>query len=228
MTRNARAVILTGDGKGFSSGHDLSELDGGAGRSAEDWYEEQEVFSQIIYRIDDLPQPVIAAVNGPAVGGGLAMALACDTRVCAESARFSSAFIRLGFSGCDLGVSYLLPQIVGPTLAFEMMLTGRFIDAIEAKESGLVLAVTPENEVVNEALRIARQIRDNAPFGVKMTKRIMRINLDSPNLRAAMELENLTQTVCFGTDGHSEALAAYLEKRPPSFGRGFKPTTAVS
>lgn len=213
----ARVVILTGEGRGFSSGHDLEDLGDGEGRAGDDWYAEMEVFSRVVARIDGLPQPVIAAVNGPAIGGGLAMALACDTRVCSESARFSAAFVRLGFSGCDMGVSYFLPRTVGSTLAFEMMLTGRIVDAAEAREANLVLRVVPEGEVVEAAVAVARQVSANAPFGVKLTKRVMRTNLDAASLGAAIELENLTQSLCAGTSGHHEALAAFLEKRQPRF-----------
>src|SRR3954452_17273089 len=119
-----------------------------------------------------MPQPVIAAVNGPAAGGGLALALAADTRVCSESARFNAAFVRLGISGCDMGVSYLLPRIVGPTVAFEMMLTGRLIDAPEAVRVGLVLDVVPDGSVVAAAIEIASRIVANAPLAVRMTKQV--------------------------------------------------------
>jgi enoyl-CoA hydratase len=205
-----RVVVITGEGHGFSAGHDLGELAAAEGRSLEVWYEEQETFSNLIVRLHQLPQPLIAAVNGAAAGGGLAMALACDTRLCAESARFNAAFVRLGFSGCDVGVSYFLPRIVGPTLAFEMMLTGRLVDAAEAHAAGLVLRVVPDGEVVNAALEVARQIAGNAAFAVKMTKSVMWTNLDAPGLRAAIELENRTQVVCAGTVGQRQALSAFL------------------
>jgi enoyl-CoA hydratase len=160
---------------------------------------------------------VIAAVNGPAAGGGLALALAADTRVCSESARFNAAFVRLGISGCDVGVSYLLPRTVGPTVAFEMMLTGRLIDATEARRVGLVLDVVPDGTVVDAALEIAKRILANSPFAVRMTKQVMWTNLDAADLDAAIQLENRTQILCAHTKDHHEAVAAFVERRPAMF-----------
>ena len=217
--RSVRVIVLTGSGRGFCSGHDLQEMSGSeAGAdTSEDWYDGQELYADLVLRIRATPQPVVAAVNGPAAGGGLAMALASDIRICSESARFNAAFVRIGLSGCDVGVSYLLPRIVGPTLAFEMMLTGRLIDAEEAHRSGLVLEVVPDGTVVDRALEIAAGICRNAPFGVKMTKQVMWTNLDAPSLEAAIELENRTQILCVSTADFGEALAAFMEKRPPVF-----------
>jgi enoyl-CoA hydratase len=223
-----RVVVLTGAGRGFCAGHDLSEMpqastdaavaQAGRKRSAvQAGMRVQKAFADLTLRVHSLPQPVIAAVNGPAAGGGLALALAADTRVCSTSARFNAAFVRIGLSGCDVGVSYLLPRIVGPTLAFEMMLTGRLVDAEEALRSGLVLAVVPDGQVVAAALDVAEQISANSPFGVRMTKEVMRANLDAPSLAAAIELENRTQILCTRTADQREAIAAFLEKRPAVF-----------
>jgi enoyl-CoA hydratase len=214
-----RVVVLTGAGRGFCAGHDLGEMPQ-AGRDAsavQAGMRVQKAFADLTLRLHSLPQPVIAAVNGAAAGGGLALALAADTRVCSTSARFNAAFVRIGLSGCDVGVSYLLPRIVGPTLAFEMMLTGRLIDAKEALRSGLVLRVVPDGQVVDAALEIAQQISANSPFGVRMTKEVMRANLDAPSLAAAIELENRTQILCTRTRDQKEAIAAFLEKRPAVF-----------
>jgi enoyl-CoA hydratase len=214
-----RVVILTGAGRGFSSGHALGELESGTGGG---WdltgtMENQRLFSDLVLAINELPQVVIAAVNGPAAGGGLAMALAADTRVCSKSARFNAAFVRLGVSGCDVGVSYLLPRIVGPTLAFEMMLTGRLIDADEALRSGLVLRIVPDGEVLAAALEVADRIVMNSPFGVRMTKRVMWTNLDAPSLRHAIALEDHTQVMATRHPEHREAISAFLAKRPPAW-----------
>jgi enoyl-CoA hydratase len=210
----AGAVVLTGAGRGFSSGHDLGDLGGEAHDADIDaLMDNQQAFSGLISQIRELRVPVIAAVNGPAAGGGLAMALAADTRVCSASARFNSAFIRIGISGCDVGVSYLLPRIVGPTLAFEMMLTGRLIDADEALHSGLVLRVLPDGEVVDAALEIAEAIVANSAFGVQMTKQLMWAHLDAPSLRHAILAEDRTQTLCLLTEDAREAIPAMLEAR---------------
>lgn len=160
---------------------------------------------------------MIAAVNGPASGAGLSLALAADTRVAARSARFNAAFVRIGLSGADLGSSYLLPRIVGPTAAAEMMLTGRLVEADEALRSGLVLRVVDDGKVVDEALQIATLIVGNSPFGVRMTKQVLWNNINAPNLAPAMELENRTQILASMTEDCREAESAFLAKRAPSF-----------
>jgi len=213
---SCRVVILTGAGRGFCSGHELADF-GESGFTVQSGLKVQEAFAGLTQRVNSLPQAVIAAVNGPAAGGGLALALAADTRVCSESARFNAAFVRLGISGCDVGVSYLLPRIVGPTVAFEMMLTGRLIDAVEAKRVGMVLDVVPDGKVVDAALSIAERIVANAPFAVRMTKQVMWANLDAPDLNSAIQLENRTQLACVFTKDHREAVAAFVEKRPGKF-----------
>lgn len=213
-----RVVILTGAGRGFSSGHDLDDIDPDAAPlSIAVRLEHQELYANVIRAIRAVPQPVVAAVNGPAAGGGLAMALAADTRVCSTSARFNAAFVRLGISGCDIGVSYLLPRTVGLTLAFEMMLTGRLIEADEALRSGLVLEVVPDGEVVEAAVRVADLICANSPFGVRETKRVMWANLDAPSLESALELENRTQVMCVLTEDSHEAIRAFTQHRSPVF-----------
>lgn len=130
---------------------------------------------------------------------------------------FSVAFPRLGLSGCEMGLSYLLPRILGPTVAFEFMLTGRSMDAAEAAARGLVLRAVPDENVVAAAVEIGERTCSNSPFGVRMTKEVMWINLDAPSLRAAIELENRTQTLCLRTRDQREAMAAFLEKRPPVY-----------
>ncbi len=216
-----RVILLTGAGRGFCSGHELDEMqatDDGENLSGPvNGIRVQEAFASITTRLISTPQPIIAAVNGPAAGAGLSLALAADTRIAASSAKFNAAFVRLGISGCDVGASYLLPRIVGPTAAFEMMLTGRLVEADEALRSGLVLRVVPDGEVVDAALEIAGQIVRNSPFGVRMTKEVMWANLDASSLHAALALENRTQIMCVQTEDMPEAVAAFVEKRPPEF-----------
>ncbi|HVF76463.1 MAG TPA: enoyl-CoA hydratase/isomerase family protein [Acidimicrobiales bacterium] len=219
VDESTRVVVLTGEGRGFCSGHDLASMASGheGGGTVPGLLGVQAAFAAVVARIRSIPQPVIAAVNGPAAGGGLAMALAADTRVCDTAARFNAAFVRLGISGCDVGVSYLLPRVVGPTLAFEMMLTGRLIDAEEALASRLVLRVVPVGEVLDAALAIADDICANAPFAIRMTKQVMTANFDAPNLEAAITLENQTQIVCACTQDHREAVDAFRARRTPVF-----------
>jgi len=222
--RECRVVILTGAGRGFCAGIDL----GGAGPAphSDGWgqvgsgMKTQQHIAKLIPHMRALPQPIIAAVNGPAAGGGLALALGSDVRVAAESARFNAAFVRIGLSGCDIGVSYLLPRLVGASKAFEMMLTGRLIDAREAEAMGLVSRVVPDGDAVAAAVEIAEEIAANSPFGVWMTKEVMWSNLEAGSLQAAIDLENRTQILSSMTGDMREAVAAFFEKRPAEFNHG--------
>ncbi len=167
-----------------------------------------------------MPQPIIAAVNGAASGGGLALALASDIRIAAASARFNVAFVRVGLSGCDIGVSWLLPRLIGASRAYELMLTGRFVDAAEALQIGLVVGLAPDGEVLDAAFESADLILANSPFGVQMTKEVMWSQLEVGSLAAGIDLENRTQLLASTTSDMNEALQAFLEKRPPRFGDG--------
>jgi enoyl-CoA hydratase/carnithine racemase len=180
-------------------------------------YFTQEHLASLHERIHRLRQPVIAAVNGAAVGGGFAMALACDIRFAAESARFGSVFITLGVSSCDMGTSYLLPRLVGASRAAELMLTGRIFDAQEAREMELVLDVVPDGTVVDRALVTARQIVAHSPLAVWMTKETMWQTIDSPSFRHALDMENRTQVMCTQTGELSAAAEAFREGRPPEW-----------
>jgi enoyl-CoA hydratase len=220
-----RVVVLTGADRGFCSGLDLksagaltsSVSEGLRGPAA--GLRSQEHMAEMMIRLRRIPQPVVAAVNGDALGGGLALALFSDIRVAAESARFGTQFIKVGLSGCDAGVSYALPRLIGASRAFELMLTGRMIDAAEAERIGLVSRVVPDAEVLDVALAVADEIIRHAPFGVTMTKEVMWSNLSAPSLEAAIHLENRTQILASHSGDFQEALAAFPEKRPPDFSR---------
>ena len=212
-----RVAILTGAGRGFCAGADLS----GTG---EPWTEPAQADFKTMYdsqvrltdqytRLYELPIPVIAAVNGVAVGGGLAFALHCDIRIASEQARFASIFIKAGLSSMDMGTSYLLPKIVGAGAARELMLTGRIIDAADAFRIGLVHEVVPADELMEASLRMARLIATNNPFGVWQTKIGINAALDAPSLRFAKELENRTQILTGFTNNPEEAARAHREKR---------------
>lgn len=197
---SARVVVIIGAGRGFCAGFDLS-LAGEQGGDAAFWARRQERFGSLVTRIRNIPQPTIAAVNGAATGAGLGLALACDTRIGSTAARFSSAFIRVGMSSCDVGVSWLLPRAIGTTRAFEMMLTGRMVEAEEAERIGLILHQVAPETLVEEARRIAGMIAGNGELGTWMTKRGMWANLEAGSMQAAIELENRTQTFMLGTGG---------------------------
>jgi len=217
-TNEFRVAILTGTGRGFCAGADLSsggtnwtDSQGSPGYKA--MYDSQVRLTDQYTRLYELPIPVVAAVNGVAVGGGLAFALHCDVRVASETARFGSAFIKAGLSSMDMGTSYLLPKIVGAGAAREMMLTGRIIDAPEAYRIQLVHEVVPAEQLLEAALRMALSIKANNPFGVWQTKIGINSALDAPSLRHAKELENRIQIMTGFTRNPQEAAAALMEKR---------------
>jgi enoyl-CoA hydratase len=213
--RSCRVVVLTGAGRGFCAGLDLkagaTPPDAVGLHHTEAGMATQQHIATLVPRMRDLRQPIIAAINGPAAGGGLALALASDVRVAAASATFSVAFIKAGLSGCDIGVSWLLPRLIGASAAFELLLTGRSFDAEEALRQRLVSRVVPDGTAVDAALAIAEEIAANTPFGVWMTKEVMWSQLEVPSLQAGIDLENRTQLLC--------ATTGALSARQRDFGR---------
>jgi len=218
-----RAVVLTGAGRGFCAGADLSGTGTAWTRPArtpmKQMYDAQVRLTDHLSRIYEFPLPVVGAINGVAVGGGLAYALHCDVRIASDAARFGSAFIKAGFSSMDMGTSYLLPKIVGAGRARELMLTGRVIDAAEADRIGLVHEVVPADQLTDAALRMALLIAANNEYGVWQTKSGLNAALDAPSLRHAKELENRTQILSGMTTNPREAAMAHREKRPPNWQR---------
>ena len=222
LDRTARAVILTGGGRGFCAGLDLvgdSSIPPGAegvGTIAGRFMVQDQIAS-LNERIHRSRKPWIAAVNGPCVGGGFAMALACDIRIATTSARFGAVFIKVGASNCDMGTSYFLPRLVGASRSAELLLTGRIFEADEAEKLGLVIDVVDNGAEVERSLEVARLIRANPPFGTWMTKETMWETVDSPSLRHAIDMENRTQIMCTATGEFEHAITAFQEKRLPEW-----------
>jgi len=222
--RSCRIVILTGTGRGFCAGADLKGTDPEAPLPFQTQpgtvgvFQHQELYSRTTARLRSLAKPVIAAVNGPATGGGLAFVLGCDIRIAAQSAQFSAAFVRIGLSGCDMGTSWLLNRLVGAGRAHELMLTGRIIDAQEALRIGLVVDVVPDEKLIEKAVETAHLVTRNSPFGIYMTKQVMWSTLEIPGLDAAINLENRTQVLTTTTADFTEAGLAFRERRAPHFG----------
>ena len=215
-----RVVILTGSGRGFCSGQDVAAADE-RNRTAPSGLVErlywQEQFAGMVKRIRAMPQVVIAAVNGPCAGAGLALALAADIRIADRSAKFLNAAVRLGLSAGETGMSYMLPRLIGASRAFEILITGRSVSAEEAERIGLVAGLSDSETLMDDALAMAGDITRNSPFSTSHTKRIIWENLDAPSFQAALELENRTQILASMTDDYKEATAAFTEKRPPNF-----------
>ena len=213
-----RIVVVTGAGRGFCSGADhenpgtIPHIEGLTLPTIA--LRSMEMLDDVIATTRRLHQPVIAAVNGAAVGGGFAFALACDIRYASPGARFGAVFITRGVSACDMGTSYFLPRLVGASRAAELMLTGRVFGAPEAREMGLVLDVVDDGNVVGRALETARLIAANPPLAVWMTKETMWQTIDAPSFRHALDMENRTQVMCTATGELTEAFAAFREGRP--------------
>lgn len=220
---DVRVVVLTGAGRGFCAGIDLK--DAGVPASADGWggpaarFAGQQHIAELVLALRRLRQPVIAAVNGPAAGGGFSLALASDIRVADRTARFNAAFVRIGLSGCDIGASWLLPRLIGAGRAWELLLTGRLIDAEEADRLGLLSRLVPEGQAVAAALEIADAIVANSPFGVWMTKEVMWSQLEVPSLQAGLDLENRTQILTTFSADQEEAARAFVDRRAPEFTR---------
>jgi enoyl-CoA hydratase len=217
-----RAVVLTGAGRGFSSGADhksAGSVPHVAGLTRPTFaLRSMEVLDDVILAIRKLHQPVIAAVNGAAIGGGLCLALACDIRVAAEGAYFRAAGINNGLTASELGLSYLLPRAIGTSRAFEAMLTGRDIDAAEAERIGLVSRTVPDGELLDTCYEMADRIAGFSRPGIELTKRTLWSGLDAGSLEGHMQAEGLGQLyVRLLTANFEEAVAARAEKRPAVF-----------
>src|SRR5581483_5817856 len=190
---------------------------GGADRSVSGGLRGQRRVSEIVMLMRRAPQPIIAAVHGPACGGGFAMALAADVRIAGESTRMNAAFIRLGLSACDVGVSYFLPRMVGASVASELLLTGDFIDAARAERVGLVSRVVPDAELVATARDLAQRMLRNTPLGLKLTKECLKHSIDAGSLEQAAALEDRNQILAAQSADFREGVAAFLDKREAKF-----------
>lgn len=201
--RAARAIVLTGAGRGFCAGIDVRDFGPGmleASAPAIDRMNFQEKMAGLAEAFRALPQPVIAAVNGPCVGAGFALTLACDIRICSTAASFGNAAILLGLSGAEMGMSYHLPRIVGTSVAADWMLTGRTVSAAEADRRGLVSELVEPEALSDRAVELAALIAELSPLGVQLTKRALQVNTDATSLSSALELENRNQVISHATD----------------------------
>lgn len=221
VDNDCRVVVLTGAGRAFCSGLDLKDhsvipnIDGltipRIGPRA------IRIYSQLIPLMRHLPQPIIAAVNGAAYGGGMCLTLGADLRIAAESAVFNATGIVNGLTSTELGVSWLLPRLIGAAQSNDILLTGRRVDAAEALRMGLVSRVVSDAEAVDCALDMAEAMCAYSPFGVQMTKQVLWANLESGSLAAAIEIEDRNQIMLGMTDNLPEAITAFDEKRKPVY-----------
>lgn len=211
-----RVVVLRGAGRAFCAGLDLKEGNAGTG-SVPDVLRRQRSISELVIRMRRVPQPIIACVQGAACGGGFALALAADVRIAGESARMNAAFIRIGLSACDIGVSYFLPRLVGVSVASELLLTGRFINAPRALATGLVSEVVPDVELETAARRLLDDMLTTSPLGLRLTKECLNASVDAGSLEHVIAMEDRNQVLCTQTEDVREGVLAFLQKRPPAY-----------
>jgi enoyl-CoA hydratase len=219
---SVRVIVLTGAGRGFSSGADhksagsVPNVDGLTRPTYA--LRSMQVLDDVILGLRRMHQPVIAAVNGAAIGGGLCLALACDIRVAATGAYFRAAGINNGLTASELGLSYLLPRAIGSSRSFELMLTGRDVDAQEAERIGLVSRVVSDDDLLDACYQMAEGIAAFSRPGIELTKRTLWTGMDAASLEGHMQAEGLGQLfVRLLTANFEEAVAARAEKRAPVF-----------
>ncbi|GGV08886.1 putative enoyl-CoA hydratase/isomerase [Actinomadura cremea] len=219
---DTRAVVITGAGRGFCSGADLESpgpipgIDGLTLPTIA--LRSMELLDDVVRAMRRVHQPVIAAVNGPAIGGGFCLGVAADIRLAADTAVFRAAGINNGLTAAELGLGYLLPRAVGSSRAFEIMLSGRDVDAAEAERIGLVSRVVPGEKLLDASLDLAERIAGFSRPGVELTKRMLWAGLGAGTLDSHMDHEGLGQLfVRLTTQNFEESIKARKENRPPDF-----------
>ena len=214
---NVRVLVITGAGRGFCSGGDVKSMNeknqtGDTPPPGERW---APIRDRVLLAMRDCPKPIIAAINGAAAGAGMNLALACDMRIASTAAKFSQAFVKRGLAP-DWGGTYFLPRVVGTAKASELILTGDSIDAAEAFRLGIVNKVVAAEELMPEAIKLARKIADGPPVAIQLSKRAIHHSLDA-DLRSALEFETFAQGICKDTEDFKEGVKAFIEKRAPVF-----------
>jgi len=218
--RDVRVAVLSGPGTAFCAGLDLKERgDNADGRSIGSGLTRQREISEIVIAMRRCPQPIVACVDGAAAGGGFALALASDVRIATPRTRMNAAFIRIGLSACDIGVSYFLPRMVGSSVAAEYMLTGRFLDAKRAYELGLVSRVVEPEQMAAEAQGFVDDMLHATPLGLRLTKEALNHAIDAQGLEAAIAMEDRNQILASSDGDFQEGVRAFLEKRRPQYTR---------
>jgi enoyl-CoA hydratase/carnithine racemase len=215
--RSCRVVVMRGEGRAYCAGLDIKDhadlvqapFGGGFGFQGH--------LADVYIKMRRCPQPIISLIHGAASGGGFAFALASDIRIAGESMKMNSAFIKIGLSSCDMGVSYFLPRLVGLTIASELMMTGRFVNAERALAVGLINQVVADEELTEAAQVYVDEMMATSPMGLRMTKEGLNMAIDAGSLEAAMAIENRNQLMCSASADFKEGLMAFIEKRKPIY-----------
>ena len=215
--KDIRVVILQGAGPSFCAGLDLKEQSPGKDAGASEMMDVQYSIRDIMIAMRRCPQPIISVVQGAASGGGFALALASDIRLASPDARMNASFLRVGLTGCDMGVSYFLPRMVGSSVAAQYLLTGRFLEAQRAHDLGLVSMVAPLEALHQEAQALADDMLRTNPLGLRLTKEALGHSMDMGSLEAVMAMEDRQQILCTQGEDFVEGMRAFLEKRPPHY-----------
>ncbi|HLG13633.1 MAG TPA: enoyl-CoA hydratase family protein [Blastocatellia bacterium] len=214
-----RTVVVTGTGRGFCSGGDVEEIIGELfSRDMDGLVAFTRMTCELIRRIRGLHKPVIASLNGTVAGAGAVIALACDLRIAAETAKIAFLFVKVGLAGADMGAAFLLPRIVGLSKATEILYTGDFVSAADAERIGLYNRVVPPDELAIETDRWAERMAAGPGFALGMTKAALNREL-SLSLEAALEAEAEAQAICMLNPDFREAYDAFVEKRAPVFNK---------
>lgn len=216
--QSVRVVVMRGAGKAYCAGLDIKEradergeVPFGGGFGFQGW------LADVYIKMRRCPQVIVSLIHGPACGGGFAFALASDIRIAGESAKMNAAFIRIGLSSCDMGVSYFLPRLAGASIASELMLTGRFIMAQRALAVGLVAEVVPDDQLEAAAQPWVDDLLHASPMGLRMTKEGLAMAIDAGGLEAAMAIENRNQVMTSKSGNFGEGMRAFIEKRRPNY-----------
>jgi enoyl-CoA hydratase/carnithine racemase len=213
-----RVVVLRGEGRAFCAGLDLkgwSMPEGGT--RVLHTLDTQTRIGNIYRRMRSCPQPIIACAQGAACGGGFSLLLAADVRIGAPDLKMNAAYIKIGLGGADMASSYLLPRIVGRSVASELLLTGRFIHAERALRVGLISEIVESDGLLAAGLAMAEEMTANSPYGLRLTKQALELNIDAPSMEAAMALEDRQQVLLSATEDAREAGRAFAERRAPDY-----------
>lgn len=212
---DVRAVVLTGVGKAFSAGGDLKMIEENGNRTILENRTYMKEFYRRYLTIREIPVPVIAAFNGAAIGAGLCIGLACDIRLASDDAKLALNFVKLGLHP-GMGATWLLPRLVGPQAAADLLLTGRTLTAEEALRIGLVHRVVPKDHILLEAVKLAEEIAHQAPVAVRLTKKALQ-HSEGNSLDEQLDFEAIQQAVTFATEDFREGISAVKDKRIPKF-----------
>lgn len=215
--QDLRVVVLAGAGRAFSAGLDLKAGDPVSGFSVGDAMVAQRRISEIVMAMRRCPQPIVALVDGPASGGGFALALAADVRIATPRTKMNAAFIRIGLTACDIGVSYFLPRMVGSSVAAEYMLTGSFIDAETAHALRLVSRIVDPDAIAAMGEEFVADMLRATPLGLRLTKEALNHAIDASGLEAVIAMEDRNQILCTRDGDFAEGVAAFIDRREPVY-----------